>query len=479
MQPPELVDITIHKEEIEVPGVIEVEVRGTDDIAGLESGRLYFENKVTNKMISVGVNGRGERNNETGEYQPLPEGILKGKIELEQYQLPGEYVLESVWIDDGAENIKNIPAPSDDEPPAKIGINYETGSKLTGDVFESIAGENKEITLEGGEIQWVFNGKDINLDNIKDIDLSVSISNLDQFNGNNVSNIEEIVQDKPTYVLSFPSNGQLPGKATMRLKVDYAFIEHLGREDLCIYYFDTSKGELVPIKSNVNVSHDGYVGFEIEHNSDFLVTKGKVQEEVKSTNASLKELTVNKGTLTPTFNKDTLNYTVEVENSVNTITIEGVAEDGETTKVYIIVVKRGSSSGSTSTPSKPATTKPATTEQVIEKLSKKDKEAIINNFKEDMPYTSLSTGLTLEQLKEFTNNKFTDKQLQEMLDKPELLEKLGINQKRLSGHIVLKPVENATFTDVPETHWASGFIKETLKLMCFCNKIAIESLLCK
>ena len=546
-QPPELVDIRLSKEEVEVPGTIEVEVIGVDDIAGLKRGLLYFENKVANKTISIWVNEERKWNSETGEYDYLPEGLLKGQLTLDQYQLPGGYELESLWIEDRAgntqqyrknlteweeqqgykelaigktikvinegegfdfttstsnpnlaEDIKNLPSPSEDEPPARIGINYETGSKLAEDVFEAIAGENKKLVLEGGNIQWVFNGKDIEKDNIKDIDLSVKISNIDRFNGSNASNIEEIVQDNPTYVLSFPSNGKLPGKATIRLKVDYAFVQYLGREDLSIYYFDATKGVLVSIKNNVNVSDDGYVEFQIDHNSDFLVTKGKISEDPKSTNAYLARLRISDGQLSPRFKKDTLNYTVEVRNSVKKIVVEGMAEDtkavvtgtgersllvgnnlvdivvtaadGKTIKTYTILINRdsqssgGSSGGSSNSGSTSPTSRPSTVEQIIDKLSEEEKEIILRKFKEDMPYTSLNVGLTLEQLKVFTNNKFSAKEIQEILNNLELLRMLGIEENMLSDQIILKKVKNASFADVSKTHWAHNSIKSAAGL---------------
>ena len=107
---------------------------------------------------------------------------------------------------------------------------------------------------------------------------------------------------------------------------------------------------------------------------------------------------------------------------------------------------------------------PLTAEQVISELRQKDKEAILQNFTEHMPYTSLALKLTLEQLRKFTNNKFTDKQLQELLDKPETLEKLGIDQSMLGSQTVLKPIKNAVFIDVPPTHWANGAIQAAAEL---------------
>jgi len=50
-----------------------------------------------------------------------------------------------------------------------------------------------------------------------------------------------------------------------------------------------------------------------------------------SSNANLTSLTVNHGTLSPTFNSNTTNYTVNVENTVTTITITGKAEDTNAT----------------------------------------------------------------------------------------------------------------------------------------------------
>ena len=50
-----------------------------------------------------------------------------------------------------------------------------------------------------------------------------------------------------------------------------------------------------------------------------------------SSNANLAILTVNHGTLSPTFTPNTTNYTVNVENTVATITITGVTEDANAT----------------------------------------------------------------------------------------------------------------------------------------------------
>ena len=111
-----------------------------------------------------------------------------------------------------------------------------------------------------------------------------------------------------------------------------------------------------------------------------------------------------------------------------------------------------------------STSTPQAAELVIDQLGTKDKEAILQNFKAHMPYTSLHTKLTLVQLKKLTNNKFTDEQLQELLDKPELLKGLGIDESMLSTSIMLTAIKNASFTDVPQTHWANGSIRIAAEL---------------
>ena len=137
------------------------------------------------------------------------------------------------------------------------------------------------------------------------------------------------------------------------------------------------------------------------------------------------------------------------------------------TKDFVLTVLANpapSSGGETGGGNNSSISMPESAEQVINQLNNNDREVILKNFKELMPYTRLSIGLTFKQLKQFTNNKFTDKQLQELLDKPELLKKLGVDESMLSQPIVLNPVKNTSFTDVQPTHWANGSIKAAAEL---------------
>lgn len=130
------------------------------------------------------------------------------------------------------------------------------------------------------------------------------------------------------------------------MKVDYAFVEYLRRTDLSIYYFDNTLGKLVSIKKNVNISDDGFIEFEIDHNSDFLIVNEKAPSN-GGTNCGGNNWS-NSGSSTSKKDKDASN-----------------------------------------------TPKHNTIEAAIDNLSKIDKDTILNNFKENMPYTSINGILTV------------------------------------------------------------------------------------
>lgn len=151
------------------------------------------------------------------------------------------------------------------------------------------------------------------------------------------------------------------------------------------------------------------------------------------------------------------------ENDANVYLTATIKKGSVTvTKVFFVTVLANpvpSSGGETGNGKNRSISNTKSAEQVINQLNNDEKKAILKNFKNYMPYTRLYAGLTLEQLKQFTNNKFTDKQLQDLLNKPELLKKFGVDESMLSQPIVLNPVKNASFTDVSQTHWANGAIK--------------------
>ncbi|MBE6034937.1 MAG: S-layer homology domain-containing protein [Clostridiales bacterium] len=96
----------------------------------------------------------------------------------------------------------------------------------------------------------------------------------------------------------------------------------------------------------------------------------------------------------------------------------------------------------------------------LDKLSNSEKQSIIAKFKDYTPYTCLEGKLSITQLKELTNNKLTDKQLQEVIENPKLLNEFGIDLNKLSSSIHLTPLKDVKFLDLGEKHWAYKYVKE-------------------
>jgi hypothetical protein len=141
-------------------------------------------------------------------------------------------------------------------------------------VFTALAGTDKTATFTSEGISWQFNGSDIKSDNVKDIDLSVSVSKLSEENQEDKDTIDkitdEVEEDKSALVLHFANNGTLPGKATIRVKADYALRQYLGTTGLKLYYFDTTENKLVLVNTNVTLEDDNII-FAIEHCSYYVI----------------------------------------------------------------------------------------------------------------------------------------------------------------------------------------------------------------
>lgn len=125
---------------------------------------------------------------------------------------------------------------------------------------------------------WSFN-KDENYKNALkdgmnlDIDLKLSVLT-NEYN----KSIEQKVSNDDKLIISFNHHGQLPSKATIRLQVNERFKD--GKK-LYLYYYNPEKDEIEFIDKGLVVKN-GYVEFEIEHCSDYLLTASVVQEAVNN-----------------------------------------------------------------------------------------------------------------------------------------------------------------------------------------------------
>ena len=310
--------IELAKTEVEAPGTVEVTADLYDEVSGVSYASISFKDKETQKMVSCQLSKvHYDENHNLVEYE---DERWHGELQIDQYCPSGKYIIYYVYLVDNAGNsehyyenksgmggmiclpeklwdlgfsvfnddmgavvlsgttnpnlVDDIKNASED---AVIAIDYTQNSNLNKDVFDAIAGTDKKIALLSEGVQWEFNGKDI-VNDIKEIDLKVDVSPLPQVNTQTGNEIEQITKEQPSVVLHFPENGVLPGKAKIRVKADYSLRKYLGEEGLCVYYYDNTNKVFVPIASDLKITSDYYIEFEIEHCSDYVVTKGAVSD---------------------------------------------------------------------------------------------------------------------------------------------------------------------------------------------------------
>lgn len=183
---------------------------------------------------------------------------------------------------------------------SKIAISSSNFPIIKKEVFEAIKGTNKTIYIEGAGIQWIFNGKDIV--NPKDINVNVTFNYL--YNDDINDKLMNIVSKG--LVINFSDNGQLPGKALIRIKTDYALRDYIGIENLFVYYFyDEDTVLLKRVANNISMTDDGFFEFYIDHNSTFIVANTEADsnyvsnstDELKLNQTSINKLDITKNTL--------------------------------------------------------------------------------------------------------------------------------------------------------------------------------------
>ncbi len=163
-----------------------------------------------------------------------------------------------------------------------IGIKCSVSYTMRTEVFSAIQGTTKTIILQSGLVEWRFNGRDIN--NPKEINVKVEVSTLQYTSSSNKTLLSRLVKDKSASVLSFANNGVLPGKANILVKRDDLF-PHSRQNSFWVYYFNKMRNQLEFI-ANPTVSNDGYLGFDIFHNSDYIITESPIANAVQPSTGS-------------------------------------------------------------------------------------------------------------------------------------------------------------------------------------------------
>ncbi len=154
-----------------------------------------------------------------------------------------------------------------------INVSFSSGNTIAyKEIFSALNGTNKEIIFESNDISWQFNGSNIKSKLVKDVDLSVSTKKIEDEKKSTKTELEKLVNDKPTLVIKFPENGQLPGQATIGLKTNEDIKDYLGNKTVQVYYWDTDKNALEEIRKDVRIDFDDDIYFPIEHCSYYIIT---------------------------------------------------------------------------------------------------------------------------------------------------------------------------------------------------------------
>lgn len=136
-------------------------------------------------------------------------------------------------------------------------------------IFEAIKGLDKTVsfTQEDGTV-WSFNGADIKDENLEGIgNIKISVKNVaEEENQDTINNI-----DAKAKVIHFDYHGVLPGKASVKVKVDNP--QDVMGKDLTFYYFNPETQKPEKIQGPLSVDNDGFVIVEIEHCSDYFLSE--------------------------------------------------------------------------------------------------------------------------------------------------------------------------------------------------------------
>lgn len=151
-----------------------------------------------------------------------------------------------------------------------ISINADSNSIISEELFNTIKGKNKSLTINFGDNQIIFNGGDIT--NSKTIDVNMEINKVED-----KENISKLVTDG--VVVTFPDNGNLPGKAIVRIKASDVVSDNLN-DSVYVYVYNEATNNFYEVASGVKKTKDGYYEFIITHNSDYLIVNEKLDSSL-------------------------------------------------------------------------------------------------------------------------------------------------------------------------------------------------------
>ena len=233
--PPTVTSITTDtKDPITLPGVGSITISGTEDKASSISGYVTIGNtEATGTTLYVNfttpvIDGKWsatetfslDQNAKAGIYKTLWMSVTDANnCTYSTEALPCSWSVghesEGIAVETTLNNPNLVDTLKNMNEGQTAVVRTTTVKVAPAEVFEAIKGEDKNIVFDEDGIQWVFNGKNISDENIKDVDLSVDIENSEDLTDLGYE------EGSSGTILDFASNGVLPGKCNVRLKSDY------------------------------------------------------------------------------------------------------------------------------------------------------------------------------------------------------------------------------------------------------------------
>lgn len=131
-------------------------------------------------------------------------------------------------------------------------------------VFDNLKGTDKVVTFKVGNVTWTFKGKDI--DKAMDIDLALKTVD-DTLKGNINKLVEKILyKDAPVFMLSFKYDGELPGKADIKVFMG----KEWANKTVTFFRYFPGKGTYEKVQSDIKVDSEGYAVITLDHCSDYF-----------------------------------------------------------------------------------------------------------------------------------------------------------------------------------------------------------------
>lgn len=198
-------------------------------------------------------------------------------------------------------------------------------------IFQALAGRNATLVFEGPDVQWVFYGKDIDIKKCKSIDLSVNIKVV---NGKKYG----YADDEKVLAIEFANNGELPGKATIRISSEYLKAKYGYKSSMVLSYYDNTPEVL---DKNIDCANDGYAEIEITHNSTYILSDNAPRLAAPG-NFTVKSSNSNKVTLSWSQVYGALGYKIyRAQGATGSYKLIRTVAGGSTTKFVDTTIKAG------------------------------------------------------------------------------------------------------------------------------------------